>query len=87
LTQVGYGSTYNYNRLHGTNQEAKEAVMAQSDVTIFLENLKLWDRPEKSPRGPAVLRLEDNVDKIVDEMFERFCDVEMDRSHPFTGNC
>lgn len=61
--------------------------MAQTDVTIFLENLKLWDRPAAGSRGPAVLKLEDNVERIVDEMFERFCDMEMDRSHPFVGNC
>lgn len=61
--------------------------MAQSDVTIFLENLKMWDRPDAGPQGAAVLQLEDNVDRIVDEMFEQFCDLEIDRSHPFVGTC
>jgi len=61
--------------------------MAQSDVTIFLENLKMWDRPTSGTAAPAVLKLEDDVERIVDEMFERFCDLEMDRQHPFIGNC
>jgi hypothetical protein len=61
--------------------------MAQSDVTIFLENLKMWDRPEVGQKGAAVLQLEDNVDRIVDEMFEQFCDLEIDRPHSFVGNC
>ena len=61
--------------------------MAQSDATIFLENLKMWDRPEGGQKGAAVLLLEDNIDRIVEEMFEQFCDLEMDRPHPFTGNC
>ena len=61
--------------------------MAQSDATIFLENLKMWDRPETGQCGAAVLQLEDNVDRIVDEMFEQFCDLEMDRPHAFIGNC
>jgi len=61
--------------------------VAQSDMTIFLENLKMWDRPESGENDKAFLRLEDNIDQIVDEMFEQFCDLEMDRSHPFVGNC
>ena len=61
--------------------------MAQSDASIFLENLKLWDRPVAGCETPAVLRLEDNIDKIVDEMFERFCDLQLDRMHSMVGNC
>lgn len=61
--------------------------MAQADATIFLENLKMWDRPEGGQKGAAVLQLEDNVDRIVDEMFEQFCDLEIDRPHPFIGTC
>ena len=61
--------------------------MAHSDATIFLENLKMWDRPEVGQKGAAVLQLEDNIDRIVDEMFEQFCDLEIDRPHPLVGNC
>jgi hypothetical protein len=61
--------------------------MAQSDVTIFLENLKMWDRPESGQKGALILQMEDNVDRIVDDMFERFCDLELDRPHAFIGNC
>jgi hypothetical protein len=61
--------------------------MAQSDMTIFLENLKMWERPESNDKDKAILRLEDNIDQIVDEMFEQFCDLEMDRSSSFVGNC
>jgi len=61
--------------------------MAQSDVTIFLENLKMWDRPEAGQKGAAVLQIEDNVNRIVDEMFEQFCDLEIDRPHPLVGTC
>ncbi len=60
--------------------------MAQSDVTVFMENLKMWDRPVGTEL-PAVLRLEDNVDKIVDEMFDNFCDLQLDRTHSMVGNC
>ncbi len=61
--------------------------MAHSDTSIFLENLKMWDRPEVGQKGAAVLQLEDNVDRIVDEMFEQFCDLEIDRPQAFIGNC
>jgi hypothetical protein len=61
--------------------------MAQSDATIFLENLKMWDRPEGDLKGAVILQLEDNVDRMVDDMFEQFCDLEIDRFHPFTGTC
>jgi len=61
--------------------------MARSDASIFLENLKMWDRPLAELKNEAVLRLEDNVDRIVDEMFERFMDIEVERNHSFVGNC
>ena len=61
--------------------------MAQSDMTIFLENLKMWDRPEAGAKGQDILKMDDNIDQLVDEMFEHFCDLEMDRPHPLVGNC
>ena len=61
--------------------------MARSDASIFLENLKMWDRPLAELENRAVLKLEDNVDRIVDEMFERFMDLELERKHSFVGNC
>jgi hypothetical protein len=61
--------------------------MAQSDVTVFMENLKMWDRPQVGTELPAVLRLEDNVDKIVDEMFDHFCDLQLERMQVMVGNC
>ncbi|HUU03051.1 MAG TPA: hypothetical protein VM425_16580 [Myxococcota bacterium] len=61
--------------------------MAQSDVTVFMENLKMWDRPPVGTELPVVLRLEDNVDKIVDEMFDNFCDLQLDRTYAMVGNC
>jgi hypothetical protein len=64
-----------------------EAIMAQSDASIFAENLKMWDRPLSELTNNAVLRLEDNVERIVDEMFERFMDQELDQAHSLVGNC
>ncbi|MBN2496745.1 MAG: hypothetical protein JXR96_19295 [Deltaproteobacteria bacterium] len=61
--------------------------MARSDASIFMENLRLWDRPLAELRGHAVLQVEDNVDRIVDELFERFADLELDGPHPFVGHC
>jgi len=61
--------------------------MARSDATIFYENLKMWDRPLAELKGRAVLRLEDNVERIVDEMFERFMDLQLDRPQSFVGSC
>jgi hypothetical protein len=61
--------------------------MAQSDVTIFFENLKLWDRPETGQRNQAVLQMEDNVEQLVDDMFEQFCDLQLERPHSRIGNC
>ncbi len=61
--------------------------MARSDATIFYENLKMWDRPLAELKGQAVLQIEDNVERIVDEMFERFMDFQLDRPNSFVGNC
>lgn len=61
--------------------------MAQSDASIFTENLKMWDRPLAELTNQAVLRLDDNVERIVDEMFERFMDQEIDQAHCLVGNC
>lgn len=61
--------------------------MARSDASIFFENLKMWDRPLAELTNRAVLELEDNVERIVDEMFERLMDLELDRNQSFVGNC
>jgi hypothetical protein len=61
--------------------------MAHADASIFLENLRLWDRPLAQLHGHAILELEDNVERIVDEMFERFMDLELDRPQALVGNC
>ena len=61
--------------------------MAQSDASIFLENLKMWDRPLSQLRNKAVLMIEDNVERIVDEMFDRCMDLELEKNHSFVGNC
>jgi len=63
--------------------------MAQSDATAFLQSLKLWDRPEAESctERSAVFELDDNIDQLVDEMFERFCEMNMAQSHAQVGNC
>ena len=61
--------------------------MARSDASIFLENLKMWDRPLAELKNRAILELEDNVERIVDEMFERFMDLEIERNQSFVGSC
>lgn len=61
--------------------------MTKSDLAIFLENLNMWDRLDTSPKGPPIIKKEDNIDRIIDEMFERFCDLELDQVPTFVGNC
>ena len=61
--------------------------MAHSDATIFFENLKMWDRPEETTKDSRILQFDDNVERIVDEMFDRFCDMEIDKPHSLVGNC
>ena len=61
--------------------------MARSDAAVFLENLKMWDRAEDGRGVGEVLKNVDDIEILVDEMFEKFCNLDLDSSLPFVGNC
>jgi hypothetical protein len=62
--------------------------MAMSDEEIFQESLKMWDRADRVGRdGPPVIKLDDNVEQMIDDMFDRFCNLDLDYDSPFIGNC
>ncbi len=62
--------------------------MAMSDAALFHESLKLWDRPnDELGADRALLRPEDDVERMVDDMFRRFMALDPDRDLPGVGNC
>jgi len=64
--------------------------MAQSDAEKFLDSLKMWDQSFHSDMGTeavSALRAEDNIEELVDKMFERFCVLDTDATSMPVGNC
>ena len=55
--------------------------MAQSDAAVFYENLKMWDRPQADFENEGVLGTEDNVEQIVEDMFDFLVESEWDPSY------
>ncbi len=63
--------------------------MAQSDAEKFLDSLKMWDQPCQAmgTEVASALRAEENIEELVDQMFERFCALDIDASLMQVGNC
>jgi hypothetical protein len=61
--------------------------MAKSDRAVFQESLKMWDQQTSGAEAAALLNPEKNLDRLVDEMFDNFCNLEMDKRNSFIGHC
>jgi hypothetical protein len=61
--------------------------MSRSDASLFHESLKMWDRPEEELSNRGTVPMDETVERMVDDMFERFCNLDMDLPQPFVGNC
>jgi hypothetical protein len=55
--------------------------MTHTDAEVFLENLQIWNRPQEE-FGGQVFSADENVDLLVDDLFDHLMVSDLDCPYP-----